>query len=99
MPATAKDIDVFGHLGALLRGEESVDAFIDWFWPAYFAIDAHGTDLEYEMSTSIENWLYQYSGEYIDIAEFLDGLRQDTEELGVEWRAVAEMPGAPRLAS
>lgn len=99
MPAAAKDIDVFRHLGALLRGEESVDAFIDWFWPAYSAIDAHGTDLEYEMSTTIENWLYQFSDGYIDIDELRDGLRQDAEELGVEWRAVAAMPEAPRLAS
>ena len=99
MPALVKDVDVPGHVAALLRGEESVDTFIDWFWSVHSAIDRYGNEIEYDLSCSVENWLYQFDGGYIDETELLDGLREDAAEFGIAWQPVAQLVGEPRLAS
>ena len=99
MPALVKDVDVPGHVAALLRGDESVDAFIEWFWSAHSAIDQYGNEIEYDLSCSVENWLYQLDGGYIDEAELLEGLREDAVEFCIGWQPVAQPAREPRLAS
>ena len=99
MPASANDFNARRHLIDVLRNDESVDAFIDWFWPALFAIHTYGTDEDVEISADIEGLLAELSGGWIDDAGLLDGLRSTAEELGIDWRPAAQAVGSPRFAS
>ncbi len=99
MPASANDINVRRHVAGLLRHEESVDDFIDWFQSVYWQIDRHATDDDYDLAMSIDNLLWELSGGHIDDNEFLEELRRDADEFGIDWQPVAQLPGKPRLAS
>lgn len=99
MPADKNDVNVRRHVAGLLRHEESIDDFIDWFQSAYWQIDLLATGDDYDLAMSIDLLLWEFSGGHIDDEGLLTGLGEDAKEFGVEWRAVAEMPGAPRLAS
>ena len=99
MPASRNDIDVRRHLIGLLRHEESVDDFVDWFHPANWSIERYGTEEDYDIASRIENQLAELSGGWIDDDGLLEGLRADAVEFGVEWQPVAQLAGEPRIAS
>ena len=98
MPAMENDIDVRRHLAGLLRQEDLVDAFIDWFHPANWLIERYGTEEDYDLATRIEHRLFEMMGGYIDDAELIEGLREDADEFGVTWREPTVV-GSSRLAS
>jgi len=99
MPASANDINVRRHVAGLLRLEESVDDFIDWFQSAYWQIDRHAIDDDYDLAMSVDNLLWELTGGYVDEDEFREELRKDAEEFGIAWQPVAQLVGEPRLAS
>jgi len=99
MPASKNDIDVRRHLAGLLSHEASVDEFIDWFQLAYREIDERAPADDYDLSVSLNNWLYQFADGYIDEAELRKGMEEDAEEFGVQWQPAVAVVGPSRLAS
>ncbi len=83
MPVSAKDTNVRRHLAGLVFHDESLDAFIDWFFPALWEIERLGSDEDIDLAWRIENRLAGLSGGCLTEGELLAALRDDAQAFGV----------------
>lgn len=84
--------DLRGQLAALLGGITSFDQFLTWYWANADAIEFEGSDDDVELLNLVAGLMDEYTGDYIDAAEFVDALRTDPlveKELAAHRTAVA----------
>jgi hypothetical protein len=56
MPASL-DLDIREHLARYIAGDDSIDAFRDWFVPATWEVERGGDALAAQLAMEIELWL------------------------------------------
>jgi len=84
--------DLRGQLAGLLGGVIPLDHFLEWYWTNGDAIEFDGSDEDVELLNLVAGLLDEYTGDYIDAAEFLDALQTDPlvqHELQIHRTAVA----------
>lgn len=70
--------DLRGQLAGLLEGIIPLDRFLAWYWANADAIECDGSDEDVEILNAVAGLLDEYTSDYIDASELLDGLMTDS---------------------
>lgn len=72
--------DLRGQIASLVSGAIPLDHFMDWYWANHDTIEFEGSDEDVDLLNGVFLSYAEYTSDYIDAAQLIDGLREELRE-------------------